>query len=521
MESIVNGAEHLLSSMAHNGIDICFANPGTSEMHFTAAIEKQQQVRGVLVLEEGVATGAADGFARIAKRPASTLLHLGPGLANGLSNLHNAIRARSGILNIVGDHATYHKDLDAPLNSDIEGAARPFSNWVRTSRSPELIAHDAADAIGAAQIGQIATLILPADVAWNRPAIDTAPAPQAVLPATPDFDEHEIEAAARLLRLHGRRSAILMGGLSLQEEQLALAAEISGATGARLLSDTFVPIVERGFGRHSTEKIPYRAPAAQTLLSDFDTIILVDTQPPVAFFAYPGTSSVLAAPGTSFITIAPKRGKSLEPLQLLRDAVVPPGSQRPHPQELAHTGMPSGTIDSEKLQDWICQAIPEHSIVIDEIGTAGPQLFQRTAGAQSHDLIVATGGSIGYALPCAVGASTARPGTPVIVLQADGSAMYKVQALWTQAREQLPVITLVMANRRYQTLRNELQNVGAGELLDEPSDLLDIDRPAIDWTAMASAMGVPGTQVTTVEELENAYRKALGSGGPAVIEIRL
>lgn len=515
----MNGAHHLLHTLSSNGVDLCFANPGTSEMHFTAALESGNDVRGVLALEEGVATGAADGFARIARRPASTLLHLGPGLANGLSNLHNASRARSGIVNIVGDHATYHKALDAPLNSDIEGTARPFSGWVRTVASPDHVTGDCADAVGVALGGKISTLILPADVAWTEVSEKSAVAPLAARPALPLLDSQEILGAARELQQNGKRCAILMGGVSLQEQQLELAAAISASTGATVLSDTFVPVVERGAGRHGTTKIPYAIPAAQKLLSQFDSILLVDTKAPVAFFAYPNRSSTLTQPGTRFFTVSPVGADSLPSLQDLHDAVATRTSPRPSAQRLELPNMPSGSLNSSKLQDWICRAIPEDSVVVDEIGTAGPEFFERTHSAHSHDLIVATGGSIGYALPCAIGASFARPRTPVVVLQADGSGMYKVQALWTIARESLPVVTLVMANRRYQTLRNELKNVGAGDLEDASSDLLDIDRPEISWVDLSSAMGVPATQATTVEELDAAYNRALASQGPHLIEV--
>ena len=166
----MNGAESLVRTLVAGGVDVCFSNPGTSEMHFVAALDRVEGMRCVLGLFEGVVTGAADGYFRMKGTPASTLLHLGPGLANGLANLHNAKKANSGIVNIVGQHATHHIGYNAPLTSDIEGLARPMSAWVRTSPDAKSVSADGAAAIAAARSAppQIATLILPADTAWNE-----------------------------------------------------------------------------------------------------------------------------------------------------------------------------------------------------------------------------------------------------------------------------------------------------------------------------------------------------------------
>src|ERR1700738_4395542 len=174
-EIAMNGAESLVLTLAGAGVDTCFSNPGTSEMHFVAALDSIQGVRPILGLFEGAVSGMADGYGRMAEKPASTLLHLGPGLANGLANLHNARRAQTPIVNIVGDHASYHAQYDAPLASDIAGFARPVSAWVHSSASARTVAADGARAVQAAlqYPGQIATLILPADTAWleaDRPA---------------------------------------------------------------------------------------------------------------------------------------------------------------------------------------------------------------------------------------------------------------------------------------------------------------------------------------------------------------
>lgn len=517
----MNGAELLLTTLTSNGVSVCFANPGTSEMHFTAALDQTQGMRGILVLEEGVATGAADGYARMTDQPAATLLHLGPGLANGLSNLHNGLRARSGIINIVGDHATYHRALDAPLTSDIEGTARAFSNWVRTSTSPQMIGPDTADAIGIGQSNGIATLILPADVAWNQ-SPKCAPITAALRPTRPEPDPTVIAAAARELRQNGRRCAILLGGKSLNEEQLKLAAQISVATGATVLSDTFVPKTKRGGGRFPTMKVPYPIKESTALFSNFDAVMLIDTKAPVSFFAYPKQSSILTQPGTRIYQVSPINADSCSALAELEDLIVDASHPRPTPLAVSLPSKPTGRISGAKFTTWLASTIPENAVVIDEVGTSGPNLFNDTATARPHDLISATGGSIGYALPTAVGASIACPDRTVIALESDGSGMYKLQALWTQAREGLKVINVVFANRRYQTLRNEMTNVGAERLeADETASLLDIDNPTISWVDLARGMGVAAHRVETMEELDTMFDAAMKTDGPSLIELIL
>ena len=379
----MNGAESLLKSMGYNGIDVCFANPGTSEMHFVAALDRSPQVRGILALFEGVATGAADGYSRMLDRPAATLLHLGPGMANGLSSLHNGLRARSSIVNIIGDHASYHRGLDAPLTSDIEGAARPFSDWVRTSQSASTVADDAADAIGFSHPGRIASLILPADTAWN--SVDRkCDIPTATVPAIQPVNGDIVEAAARRLSSSGSRTAILMGGRSLRAPQLEIASRIADATGASLLAETFSPRIERGEGIHTITKIPYPVEPSIDLLRMFEAIVLVDAKPPVAFFAYPDKPSVLTRPGTAFYSLSPIGANSLSSLEALNDAV----GRSDNPVESSHPSnrasfsppaSPSGSITAEKLAVWLAGAIPENAIVLDESITTGRSFYPQTA----------------------------------------------------------------------------------------------------------------------------------------------
>lgn len=529
----MNGAESLLETLEHNGIEVCFANPGTSEMHFVAALDRSPRMRGVLGLFEGVVTGAADGYSRMTDRPAATLLHLGPGLANGLSNMHNARRARSAMVNVIGDHATYHRALDAPLTSDIEGTARPFSAWVRTSPSASTIAADAADAVGASLPGRIASLILPADTAWDPADGYTGP-PTAIRPPEVRLDHGVIEAAAKRLRAGGERVAILFGGRALRTPQLEIAGRLARATGATLLADTFAPRAERGAGRVEATRIPYPVRPAQELLSRFDSILLVDAAEPVAFFAYPDLSSVLSAPGTMFYEVSPKEADSLSALEALAEAVGTadgagaaggPGSagdgNGAGASGLELPGRPSGPITPESLAVWLGASIPENAVVADESITTGRDFFARTVGSRPHDYFSPTGGAIGWALPVSAGAAIACPDRPVIALESDGSGMYMPQSLWTYAREGLDVIALVFANRRYQILRDEMANVGVPDFGPKAGSLLDLDSPTIDWVSVSRGMGVPASRAETLDELSRAFDSALAAGGPALIEVVL
>lgn len=525
----MNGAESLLATLVHNEVEVCFANPGTSEMHFVSALDSQPGIRGVLGLFEGVVTGAADGYSRMLDRPAATLLHLGPGAANGLSSLHNALRARSSIVNIIGDHAGYHRSLDAPLTSDIEGAVRPFSDWVRTSTSANSIANDAADAIGYSRSGRISSLILPADTAWNSANLYTH-APSAVEPTSVSIDPTCVEAAARKLNSDGLKTAIIMGGRALRSAQLEVAGEIAATTGATLLAETFSPRTERGAGRPVVTKIPYAVEPAVELLSSFDEYLLVDARRPVAFFAYPDKPSVLTRQGSSMITLSPIGADSLEALEALREGVgancsgatagVDGGAEIKR-AKLARAVKPTGGIDAEKLAAWLSGAIPENSIVLDESITTGRDFYAQTVHSEPHDYLGGTGGSIGWALPVAAGAAIARPDRKVIVLESDGSGMYNPQSLWTYAREQLDVVVLIFANRRYQILRNEMANVGVPNFGPKAQSLLDIGSPNIDWVSLAKGMGVPASRVDTIEELSRAFDAALAEPGPRLIEVLL
>jgi len=510
----MNGAESLVRTLVEGGVEVCFANPGTSEMHFVAALDRVEGMRCVLGLFEGVVTGAADGYFRMRGQPASTLLHLGPGLANGLANLHNAKKANSGIVNIVGQHATYHIDYNAPLTSDIEGLARPMSAWLRTSPDAASVARDGAAAIAAARQGQIATLILPADTAWNQ-AEGTAPV-EAPTPRT-SYSPRAVEEAVRLLR-GGEPTLLLMTGGALTEHGLSLAARIAGKTGCKVMGQTYNPVMARGRGRFAIDRIPYVIDQALPILQNFRHIILVEASDPVAFFAYPNKPSLLKPEGCQVHRLTEPREHSVAALEALAGALGAK-AQDAQPQSHVMPAPPSGALSYAAIAQAIALAIPENAIVVDESITTGRGFFPPTAAAAPHDWLQNLGGSIGFSTPVATGAAIACPGRKVICLVGDGSAMYTLQSLWTQARERLDVTTVVFANRNYQILKGEFAGVEAGEPGQRALDMLSLDRPALDWVALARGMGVEGRAVTSAEQFSAALSDAVAEQGPRLIEV--
>ena len=519
----MNGAQALVDALLDSGVDTCFANPGTSEMHFVAALDRAPGMRCVLGLFEGVVTGAADGYYRLTDRPAATLLHLGPGLANGLANLHNAKKARSGIVNIVGEHATAHLALDAPLTSDIAAVAGPLSNWVRTVASVESIAADGRDAVAQAlgPPGKVATLILPADKAWCEAAAARKPGPISAAPfAAPD--ESAGRAAAEVLRKSGGSTLLLLGGRALRSPVTLLAGRLAAATGCTVMSEFYAPRIERGAGRVPVPRVPYVVDAALDTLARFRHIVLVGATPPVAFFAYPGKPGRLSAPDTRFIELSTPAHDHEAALGALCDAV---GATRAAPS-LCELLAPSraleeGPLTPSSIGTVLAGLIPENAIVVDEAVSTGRGFDAATREAAPHDWLTNMGGSIGYGLPVAVGAAIGAPGRKVIALEGDGSAMYTPQALWSMARESLDVIVVIFANRSYQILRSEFAQVGAGAPGQRATDMLTIDRPALDWVALGTGMGVPACKAASLREFAAAMRRALAAGGPALIEVVL
>ena len=512
----MNGAESLVRTLVAGDVNVCFTNPGTSEMHFVAALDRVDGMRCVLGLFEGIVTGAADGYYRMAGKPASTLLHLGPGLANGLANLHNAKKAHSGIVNIVGQHATYHIEYNAPLTSDIEGLARPMSAWVRTSPDSKSIARDGAAAIAAARShpGQIATLILPADTAWNE-ADGIAQVPEDSQRAS--YSPQAVDEAARILR-GGEQTLLLLTGKALTEEGLALAERIAGKTGCKVMGQTYNPRMARGRGRFSIERIPYVIEQALPILKNFRHIVLVETNDPVAFFAYPNKPSLLKPEGCEVHRMTAAGENSVAALHALADALGAKATDV-KPQQRAELMKPTGALTHASIAQAIAMAIPENAIVVDESITTGRGFFPPTAAAAPHDWLQNMGGSIGFSTPVATGAAVACPDRKVICMVGDGSAMYTLQSLWTQAREGLDVTTVVFANRTYQILKGEFAGVDAGEPGRKALDMLNIDNPALDWVSLAKGMGVQAQSVTTAEDFSNALTNSVREKGPRLIEV--
>jgi acetolactate synthase-1/2/3 large subunit len=522
----VNGAQALIRTLADSGVDVCFANPGTSEMHFVASLDAVPQLRGVLCLFEGVATGAADGYGRMTGRPAATLLHLGPGLANGLANLHNARRAGTPLVNVVGDHATYHQRFDAPLESDIGSLARPVSCWVRRSARSADVAADAADAVTAAlgPPGGVATLILPADVSWSGGAEPAPAGPRRPPSLVPD---PVIEAAAGVLR-GGRGNAasgaardcvILLGGAALRRPGLEAASRLAAATGARLLGETFPARLERGAGLPGLERLAYLAEFAQAQLAGTRHLILAGARAPVSFFAYPDRPSSLVPGGCQVHTLAqPGEDVSAALASLAGRAAR---QARPRPQPGQRPALPDGELTAETAAAVIGTLLPEGAIVSDEANTSGLWLPAATAGAPPHDWLTLTGGAIGQGLPVATGAAVACPDRSVLALDSDGSAMYTISALWTHAREQLDITTVIFSNRRYAILDLELQRVGAAAGGAAARSLLDLSRPDLDFAALARGMGVPAARAGSAAAFADELRRALAEPGPHLIEALL
>ncbi len=514
----MNGAESLVNTLADEGVEICFANPGTSEMHFLAALENPR-MKSVLCLFEGVCTGAADGWYRMKDKPASTLLHLGPGLANGLANIHNAKRASVGMVNIVGEHSASHLKYDPPLSSDIDGLARPLSHWVRRAESATSIAWDAATAVAKASEhpGQIATLILPGDTAWKDAGDAVVPA--AVAPVRKAPDAARVEEIAKVLR-SGEQALIILANKATRGRALELAGRVAAGTGCRLGSQFFTARIERGAGRVPIERIPYAVAPGGAFLKDFKHLITVETREPVAFFSYPDKPSLLKAPGTIVHPLAEADEDSEAAFEMLLDALGMTGTP-PRIQERIETPVPSGALNPVSIAHAIAAALPEHAILVDESLTTGRESMGLTMGARPHDLINNMGGSIGYGTPVATGTALACPDRRTFCMVGDGSAMYTIQSLWTQAREQLPVTTIIFANNSYAILKAEYANMGAGTPGPQALAMIDIDRPTIDWVAMAKSMGVPGVQVTTAEDFHAAMTRSVDADGPVLIEVKL
>ena len=514
----MTGAQSLLQTLVNGGVGICFANPGTSEMHFIAAIDRVDGMRTVLGLFEGVCTGAADGYARMAGKPAATLLHLGPGLGNGFANLHNARRANPPLVNIVGDHAGYHLQHDPPLATDIESIVKGFSGWVRRSRSAADVPADAADAIVAAMTppGRVATLILPADCSWCE---SREPAPAPVIPRPKPVEADRIKRTADLLRSR-EPAVILLSGSLFMEDGLRLAGRISRATGARIMGNRVNSRTQRGAGRVVVERLPYPIEPSLEMLRGTAHLILVGSPAPVPFFAWPGKPNWIVPEECRIHVLAAPEEDCLGAMRGLAEECGAPGDvSAVYPNR--RPPLPTGEITAEKVWRALAALMPEDAIVSDEGVTSSRDAEAWTVGAPPHDWLNVTGGSIGQGLPVATGAALASPGRKVFAMESDGAGMYTLQSLWTQARERLDVVTVIFANRAYRILRGELKQMGISDPGPKAAAMLDLGNPDLDWVKLAEGMGVPGSRARTCEEFTGHLRDAIRHPGPRLIEVVL
>jgi acetolactate synthase I/II/III large subunit len=518
----MNGAESLMRTLVDAGVDVCFANPGTTEMPMVRAIDETSGMRAVLCLFEGVCTGAADGYARMTEKPGLTLLHLGPGFANGIAYLHDARRARSPIINLIGEHATWHLAADAPLTSDIESLARPVSAWLRRNKSAEDLASDVAEAIEAASIkpGRIATLIIPHDYQMD---VASGPGIVSAIAPPPKVGASAIDQAAEALR-RDEPKVLFLGGYALRERGLKAAARVAAATGCKLMCETFPARWERGAGTPIVERLPYFPEAAIAAISSYKSVTLAGAKPPVSFFGYPGIPSYIISPEQRTIVLATPEEDVAGALESLADALGASARNDQNGQNGQNTVVqtppspPSGKITPETLSAAVAALLPENAVVMDESNTSMGPFLAMSQSAARHTLLTQPGGAIGLGPPCATGAAIACPDRAVINLQADGSAMYTLQALWTQARENLNVKTIICNNRGYRILGIELMRAGAKEVGKQAQSLMGLTQPAIDWVSLAKGMGVPGVRVETSEDFARELERALAEAGPQLIE---
>jgi acetolactate synthase I/II/III large subunit len=512
----MNGAECLLRTLLANQVDLCLMNPGTSEMQFVAALDRVPQMRGVLGLFEGVCSGAADGYARMTGKPAATLLHLGPGLANALANLHNARKARSPVVNIVGEHSTEHRGHDAPLTADIEALAHPVSGWVRTLERATAMGETASAAVAAAlgPPGKVATLIVPADFSWSEAGDPGCPVPR---PSRPLPASQEVRGVACALR-SGQAVGLLLSGSALQARGLRAAERLRAATGVRVFADRHGARMARGADIPAIERIPYFPEPAQALLAGFERLVLVEARPPVSFFGYPGLRGSLAPVGCAFDVLASEEQDGSGALEWLAQELgarpaASATSVRPRP------ALPSGErLTVAAIGRTVGALAPEEAILSDESVSSNAEIWPHLAAAARHEFLPVTGGAIGQGLPVALGAALACPGRKVVALEADGSAMYTLQSLWTMARERLDVTTVILANRRYRILDIEMGRTGAGTIGPHADKMIDLTHPEPDWIKLAEGFGVQAARATRADEFIREFDAAMREPGPRLIE---
>ncbi len=507
----MNGAEALVASAISGGVEICFANPGTTELPLVQALDSVPGLRSILCLHENVATGAADGYGRMATNPAMCLLHLGQGLANGLTNLHNARRAFTPVVNVIGDHAAWHLAADPLLATDVESLAHTVSDYVKKSLGATTVALDLADAIEAAMNGgRIATLIVPHDA-----QIDEAGDGISLrrVRAKKTYSSSRVVEAAKALK--SGKSALLLGGDALSEPGILLAGRIAAIGDADLLCDNFFARMERGGGLPSPTKLPYFPDQALELTRRYERVIVAGTRRPVAFFGYPGLPSYLTTEEQTVILAGPQED-TLGALAALASEVNAPdfiGEVRGTPPV-----MPKGALDAQSVSAVIASLQRENCIVMDEVLSVGVPYFDASKHSPRFSHLMLTGGAIGQGPSAATGAAIACPNRKVINFQSDGCGAYSIQAFWTQARENLDVVTIIGSNRSYHILEVELLRAGVAQTGPVTRSMLGLDNPFLNWVKIGEGFGVPAVAVDRAEALARELERALMDKGPRLIE---
>ncbi len=524
----MNGAQMVIKTAVDAGIKVCFANPGTTEMPLVEALDSVEGIQAKLGLFEGCCTGAADGYGRMTGTPALTLLHLGPGLANGLANLHNAHRAKTPIVNLIGDHASWHRDADAPLAMDIATLASVIPGWQRTSTSVDSLSQDTADAISAAMKGQVATLIIPQDFQWGECKDETICSPS----FSYDPIDHDLITKAETHLKNSQKTLIILGGRALKKEGLFKAAQIKEKTHCDILSDSFPAHADLGNNLPALKRVPYFPEHAIKVLSQYQTIILVGTKPIVSFFGYKDTNCQIISQDQTVIKLNPKNQDLLEILDTLIEKVDAPqkgqhdpAQNDPTQNDPTQNGMTNNTaLPQEKLTGkTICQIIsahtPKNAIVVEEAITSGTAYSAIAANSHFHSLLTMTGGSLGQGMSCSTGAALACPSRPVISFLGDGAAMYTLQSLWMQARDNLNITTLICSNNSYDILKLEYHRAGNKSVRQNTAALMNLDHPSINWVKLSQGLGVPAVSVGSGKQLIEELKKALDASGPHLIEM--
>ncbi len=515
----MNGAMSLMRSLVNAGVDVCFANPGTSEMHLVQAIDAVPEMRGVLSMFEGVCTGAADGYGRMKGMPATTLLHLGPGLGNGIANLHNARRASTPIINIIGNHALYHVEYDAPLTSDIDTLARNVSAWIKGDSTAQSVAGDGMSALQASltatpgSTGQIATMIIPADACWGDAGDVAAPLD---VPQREIVDDKIVSHVAEEVDAN---SLILLDGSGLTVDARIAALKIADKTGCRVALATFPGRVDGGVGLPVSERMPYFPEHVLGFLKGVSKLILAGASTPVSFFAYPDTPSVLVPDGCEVIELSRVEQDTVQALQAVADLMGAAGNDYRTSEALQHD-FAEGKLSTTAVASIVANTLPEGAILCGDSGGGGAA-FMPTQSSAENTWLNLTGGSIGQGGPCAVGAAVACPDRRVLALLGDGASMYTNQAFWTQARESLDVTTVIFNNSKYGILETEYLRLGVNTVGDRAADLFDLSRPSVDFVGLAASMGVPGKVANTTDEFSEALKESYSTPGPMLIEARV